>query len=73
MVHPGFPHCVRTLNLMKAAKKSYFKLMNKPIANLLNPSYEGEVKRAKLQFMLKLTYDTIFYSLATVISYLTFR
>lgn len=47
--------------------------MNKPIANLLNPSYEGEVKRAKLQFMLKLTYDTIFYSLATVISYLTFR
>lgn len=46
--------------------------MKTPILKILNPSYEGEEKERKLQFMLKLSYDTVFYSLATICSYISF-
>lgn len=47
--------------------------MAKPIEQILNPNYDIETKEKKMKFMLKLGYDTLFYSLATVVSYLTFR
>lgn len=47
--------------------------MEIPISKLLNPSYDLETKKNKTQFMLKLSYDTIFYSIATICSYLTFK
>jgi hypothetical protein len=58
---------------MQAAKYSYFYLMAKPIERILNPAYDAETKDKKIQFMLKLSYDTIFYTVATLTSYFTFR
>lgn len=73
MVHDRLLHHLRNNNLTKAAKSSYFSFMSKPLSSILNPSYSGELRNSKLQFMLKLSYDTIFYSIATLASYLTFR
>lgn len=47
--------------------------MAKPIEQILNPNYDIDTKEKKLQFMLKLGYDTMFYLIATAASYLTFR
>lgn len=47
--------------------------MAKPIERILNPNYDSETRDKKTQYMLKLSYDTIFYTIATLASYLTFR
>ena len=46
--------------------------MGRPIEKILDPNYDPETKEKKKKFMLKLSYDTIFYTVATVGSYLTF-
>ena len=48
-------------------------LMDRPIQSFINPKYDPEVRDMKTKFMLKLSYDTIFYTVATVCAYLTFR
>lgn len=47
--------------------------MRGPIKKIIDPSYNTETMEKKVKFMLKLSYDTIFYSATTVTSYLTFR
>lgn len=47
--------------------------MDKPIEKVINPAYDPETREVKKQFMLKLSYDTIFYTIATFCSYFTFR
>jgi len=47
--------------------------MEDPISKILNPFFDLETKKNKTQFMLKLSYDTIFYSIATICFYLTFK
>lgn len=64
--------CALGFLLIFIVKYSYFNFMKTPILKILNPSYEGEEKERKLQFMLKLSYDTVFYSLATICSYISF-
>lgn len=73
MVHFRVLHCFCNYYLTQAAKYSYFNLMAKPIERILNPNYDGETRDKKTQYMLKLSYDTIFYTIATAASYLTFR
>lgn len=73
MVHIRLLHCFRTYFFTQVAKYSYFNLMAKPIERILNPNYDSETRDKKTQYMLKLSYDTIFYTIATLASYLTFR
>lgn len=47
--------------------------MAKPIERFINPIYDWDTKSKKIQFMLKLSYDTIFYTVATAAAYFTFR
>lgn len=47
--------------------------MKGPISHLISPSYEGVAKDNKIQWMLKMTYDTLFYLTATLCSYFAFK
>lgn len=47
--------------------------MAKPVQKILNPNYDAETKAKKTQYLLKLSYDTVFYCIATVTAFLTFR
>jgi hypothetical protein len=46
--------------------------MRKPIQAILKPKYEGEEKLRKIEMLLKLSYDTFFYSTSTIICYVIF-
>ena len=48
-------------------------LMEKQIEKFINPKYDPEVREKKAKFMLKLSYDTIFYTVATTWSFLVFK
>ena len=46
--------------------------MRNMIQKILNPKYEGEERLRKIEMLLKLSYDTIFYTTSTVICYSIF-
>jgi hypothetical protein len=73
VVHLRVLPCVRNDVFIQAGKYSYFNFMAKYIERLINPNYDWETKSKKTQFMLKLSYDTIFYTIATLAAFLTFR
>lgn len=48
-------------------------VMEKPIESIIHPKYDSEIKANKVKFMLKMSYDSIFYTVATLCAYLTFK
>lgn len=57
----------------KIAKYSWYYLMRNKIEALVHHKYEGEERTHKLRFMLKLSFDSIFYTFCTIMAYVLFR
>lgn len=47
--------------------------MKNLINSIVHPKYEGEMRERKTKYVLKLSYDCMFYSFTTIVSYLFFR
>jgi hypothetical protein len=54
-------------------KYSWFYLMSSRIEAMVHSKYEGEERAHKHRSILKLSFDTIFYSLVTIMAYTMFR
>lgn len=54
-------------------KYSYYALMKNKIEAILHPKYEGEERIYKVNSVLKLSLDSIFYTFTTIFAYFLFR
>lgn len=54
-------------------KYSYYALMKNKIEAILHSKYEGEERIYKLNSVLKLSLDTIFYSSASILAFILFK
>ncbi len=61
------------VGLLQITKYGYYHFMRNKINRVINLKYEGEVRDKKTIYVLKLSYDTLFYSFTTIVAYLFFR
>jgi len=54
-------------------KYTYYTTMRKPIEKIIHSRYIGEERIKKREMVLKLSYDTVFYSLTTITAFILFR
>ncbi len=47
--------------------------MKNIIYQIINNKYEGEERDRKTKYVLKLSYDSCFYSFTTIVAYIFFR
>jgi hypothetical protein len=64
---------IRNYALIKVMKYSYYHFMRNRIAGILHSKYQGEERVYKLNSVLKLSLDSVFYSLTTVFAYFLFK
>lgn len=64
---------LRSYRLSKIAKYSWYYLMRNKIESIVHSKYEGEERIHKHRSMMKLSFDSIFYTFVTILAYVLFR
>lgn len=64
---------LRTIHLNQCVKYSWFYFLEAYIESIVHSKYEGEERVHKTRSLLKLSFDSLFYTFVTVFAYVLFR
>jgi hypothetical protein len=73
MVRSGLRGHLRNYPLIQVVKYSYYAVMKNKIEAILHSKYEGEERIYRLNSVLKLSLDSIFYASTSVFAFVLFK